>query len=118
MEDRTENRIVIESVTPDSGAQLLKCYFKQHGDTYTFYDKDEKAKAHNLSVGSEFQFTLDEDPNVNWTLTLTEVDQTPDRKKMRGGWHDSKDPAMADGTYQAEAGGSGEEEPNASSAYA
>ena len=121
MDDRTEKRIVIESFTGgEDGHQLLGCYFVQHGDSdsYSFYGKDEKLKAPDVRVGSEFQFTLDDSPGIDWTLTLAEVDQTPDRKKMRGGWNDSRDPALADGTYQAEAGGAGEEEPNASSAYA
>ncbi len=121
MDDRTEKRIVIESFTGgEDGHKLLGCYFVQHGDsdTYSFFGKDDKMKVPDVRVGSEFQFKLDDSPDINWTLTLAEVDQTLARKKMRGGWNDSRDPNQADGTYQAEAGGSGEEEPNAAGAYA
>lgn len=119
MDDLKEKKIVVESVTPDSGGQLLKCYFKQHGDTYTFHDKDDKVKASDIKLGEEFFFTLDEDQDVNWNMVITSAEHRPDRRKLSGNWGDSRDPSLADGEFQAQAGGSGEEEePNTASAYA
>lgn len=119
MDDLNEKRIVVESVNPDSGGQLLQCYFKQHGNTYTFHDKDEKVKAGDIKLGEEFFFTLDEDPDVNWTMVITLAEHRPDRRTLFGNWNDSRNPSLADGEFQAQAGGSGEEEePNAASAYA
>ncbi|HXQ36957.1 MAG TPA: hypothetical protein VN843_23295 [Anaerolineales bacterium] len=99
-----------------SGKALIECYFNRHGNTYTFYDKDGNEKAADIKVGEDFWFTLDEVPDVNWTLSITNP-VGPDR--LLGKWSDSANPTLADGSYQAEAGGSGEEEePNVASAGA
>jgi len=98
----------------DIGQDLVGCYFKLKEDgKFTFHDKDKNPKAHDLGVPSSFSFRLDENPGIDWHLTLTE----DTGKMLTGGWQDGPDPANADGEYQAQAGGSGEEEePNAASA--
>ena len=111
-----EKRIPIKSFTGnEEGQNLVNCYFKQKPDgTYNFHDKDDKVKAQEITVGRAFRFELDEKPGVFWTLTLgSDADEI-----LCGNWNDKDDPSLADGTYQAEAGGSGEEEPNSASACA
>ncbi|HET6975620.1 MAG TPA: hypothetical protein VFI24_04815 [Pyrinomonadaceae bacterium] len=117
MADTSDQQIIIDEFTgqPD-GENLLGCYFilKPGVDVYDFYDKDGQPKGRHIRVGSEFTFELDDVPGIVWHLTLTEDSDNV----LRGGWWDGVDPAMADGTYQAQAGGSGEGEPNTTSAYA
>jgi hypothetical protein len=119
MDDVNEKRIVIDTVIGEpSGQQLLHCYFKEHGDTYNFHDKDHNVKGRDIKLDEQFRFTLDEDPDVTWSLTILKADGSPDRRKLIGSWNDNKDPSLADGEYQAQAGGSGEEEPTTASACA
>jgi len=119
MADPIEKRIVIDTVIGgDSGQRLLECYFKEHGDTYNFHDKDHNVKARDIKLNEEFCFNLDGDPGVDWCLVITKADGLPESRKLVGTWNDQKDPSMADGEYQAQAGGSGEEEPTSASAYA
>ncbi|HEV8430406.1 MAG TPA: hypothetical protein VGQ41_21055 [Pyrinomonadaceae bacterium] len=110
-----DKKIPIGSFTGgEDGQNLIGCYFKpKPDDTYNFHDKDDKVKARDIHVGSEFTFELDEVPGVTWHLTLgSNADEV-----LKGNWWDGRDPSLADGSYQAEAGGSGEEEePNAASA--
>lgn len=107
-ETKQDKQILIHTITSggESGEALINCYFIRHGNTYTFYDKDGNEKAGDIKVGEDFWFTLDELPNVNWTLSITNP-EGPD--KLTGKWNDSIDPSLADGSYQAQAGGSGEE---------
>ena len=112
-------KIVIDVVIGGtSGERLLKCYFKEHGDTYNFHDKDHSVKGRDIKLNEEFCFTLDGDPDVNWCLLINSAEGPPDTRKLTGNWNDGKDPSAADGEYQAQAGGSGEEEPTSASAYA
>ena len=103
-----EKQIFIHEVNGgDSGQALIDCYFERHGNVYTFFDKDGTEKAGNIKIGEDFRFTLDEMPDVKWTLAITNP-EGPD--KLAGKWNDSIDPAQADGSYQAQAGGNEEEE--------
>ena len=115
MADKNDKNIYIHNVIGgESGKALIDCYFVRQGNTYTFYDSDGTEKATDIKVGEDFSFPLDHVPDVNWTLSITNP-VGPD--KLLGKWSDSSDPALADGSYQAEAGGSGDpEEPNAASA--
>ena len=115
MGETTDKQIFIHKIFGgESGQALIECYFIRHGNTYTLYHKDGNEKAGDVKTGKDFSFTLDEVPDVNWTLSITNP-VGPD--KLLGKWSDSSDPALADGSYQAEAGGSGDpEEPNAASA--
>lgn len=107
-EDDNDKTYTINAVSggSDIGQDLIGCYFKLKADgKFTFHDKDKNPKAHDISVGSQFSFRLDENPGIDWHLTLGEETE----EFLRGGWQDGPDPAEADGEYQAQAGGSGEE---------
>jgi len=108
MGDTKDKQIVIHEISSggESGQALIDCYYIRHGNIYTFYDKDGTEKAGDIKVGEDFWFTLDELPHVNWTLSITNP-EGPD--KLAGKWNNSVDPSLADGSYQAQAGGSGEE---------
>jgi len=116
MGDTNDKPIFIHAVIGGpSGEALIKCYFLRHGNTYTFFDKDGTEKASNIKVGEDFSFTLDGLPDVNWTLSITNPEGP---EKLSGRWNDSIDPAQADGEYQAQAGGTGEEEEDTNAASA
>lgn len=116
-ETKQDKQILIKEITSggQQGDALINCYFIRHGNTYTFYDHDGNEKAGDIKVGEDFWFTLNDLPDVNWTLSITNP-EGPD--KLRGKWNDSANPTLADGSYQAEAGGSGEEEGDANAASA
>jgi hypothetical protein len=114
---KNPNTIVIKSfIGPEEeGKHLLDCYYMpKPDDTYDFFDRDNKVKHRDIKLGESFEFELD---LHRYILTL---DTDPD--KPGGYWGPwttvpSTNPGQADGTYQAEAGGAGEEEePNAASA--
>ena len=108
MSDPKDTPIYIhEIIGGDSGKALIDCWFIRHGNTYSFYDKDGTEKASDVKVGESFPFTLDGMPDVDWTLAITNP-VGPD--KLRGTWTNTVDPTLADGEYQAQAGGTGEEE--------
>lgn len=108
MDETQDKEIVIKEITSGgvSGEALKGCYFVRHGNTYTFYDHDGIEKAGDIKVSEDFWFTLDDLPNVNWTLSITNPEGPA---KLTGKWSNNADPSLADGSYQAEAGGSGEE---------
>lgn len=107
MGDTKDKEIYIHNVIGGpSGEALIDCYFTKHGNIFSFYDSDGTEKAKDIKVGEDFHFTLDGVPDVNWTLSITNP-EGPD--KLSGKWSDSSDPALADGEYQAQAGGTGEE---------
>ena len=115
---KQKDPIVIKSfIGPEEeGKHLVDCYYmpKNNDDTYDFFDKEHKEKHKGVKIGEPFSFDLD---LHHYTLTLD-----PDPDKPGGYWGPwsttpTSDPGMAEGTYQAEAGGSGEEEePSAASA--
>ena len=120
MGDNNPNQIPIKTVSSEDADVLLECYFdpKPNGD-FNFHYKD-KVKKRDITLGKEFSFVLDQFPDTLWHLVLQ---QDPDDPKMYGGtWRTGIAPGgkgMAEGTYQAEAGGAGEEEePSAASAGA
>jgi len=115
MADKNDQNIKIHNVIGGlSGKALIDCYFVRQGNKFSFYDKDGTEKASDIKIGEDFSFPLDRVPDVIWTLSITNP-VGPD--KLLGRWRDSSDPALAEGSYQAEAGGSGDpEEPNAASA--
>ena len=108
MADKNDKNIYIHNVIGgESGKALIDCYFVRQGNRYTFYDSDDTEKASDIKIGEEFSFHLDRVPDVTWTLSITNP-VGPD--KLLGKWNDSSDPAQVDGEYQAQAGGTGEEE--------
>ncbi len=115
MGDNEKPIYIHEVIGGPSGKALIDCYFLRHGNTYTFFDSDGNQKAGDIKVGDPFWFTLDEVPDVNWTLSIVNP-EGPD--KLSGKWSDSSDPALADGEYQAQAGGTGEEEGDTNAASA
>jgi hypothetical protein len=109
-------KIPIDSITGDPhGNDLMGCFFMQkHDGDFNFHDKDDHTKARNLNVGSTFSFRLDEYPDVEWTLTIATASAT----EVTGSWKtDKQEPSLADGGYQAQAGGGVDAESSAS-AYA
>ena len=116
MGETTDKQIFIHKIFGgESGQALIECYFIRHGNTYTFYDKDGNEKAGDIKIDEDFRFTLDELPDVNWTLSITNP-EGPD--KLSGTWNDSTNPTEADGEYQAQAGGTGAEEEDTNAASA
>ena len=116
--DDVSDKIKIKEVSSTVADPLLQCYFKaKEGGTYNFHDKDDRLKKRDVTLGTEFSFVLDEVPGI-WHLVLDQP--TADPNVYGGIWKTGSehDPTLADGTYQAEAGGSGEEEPNAATACA
>ena len=87
------------------GPDLMECYFTYQDNTYTFYDKDGTEKASNLTVGSTFSFTLDEYPDLTWTLTISSGSAT----EVTGSWSDGPNSTNSAGgsedqTYTAQGG--------------
>ena len=105
--------IVINSVsgTNSDGNDLKGCYFKQNNEgTYDFHDKDGKEKAKRISPGSSFSFHLDQH---EFTLSIAPGSSAT---FVSGSWNDGDTITGADGSYQAQAGGSEDAEANAASA--
>ena len=97
-------KIIIDSIEPAGiGDDLKGCYFKPKNDgTFDFYDKDGKVKARDLHDKSEFSFTLDNLPDVVWTLTIGAITDL----NVNGTWTDKpEDVGEPEGTYQGQAGG-------------
>jgi hypothetical protein len=117
MGDPKDKNIYIHLVEGgDSGKDLLGCWYIRHGNTYDFYDKDRTRLKEGIKVDEPFEVVLDGLPDVHWNLAITNP-VGPD--KLAGIWSNNIDPTLADGSYQAEAGGTGEEEdPHAASAGA
>ncbi len=114
MGEKQDKNIVINNIVGgNSGQLLIGCYFTRHGNDYNFYDSEGTEKGTDITVNDPFHFKLD---GIDWTLTITNP-VGPD--KLLGTWTDNVDPSAADGSYQAEAGGTGEEgDPHAASAGA
>ena len=117
MGDIKQQEIVIKR-TSEGGEDLVECfYMPKPNDKFNFHDKDKNVKKRDITLGKEFSVVLDEAPETVWHLTLSQNPEDPDPNQYEGTWRTGIDPGMAEGTYQAEAGGSGEEEePNAASA--
>lgn len=112
MSDIRENDIPIKSVSSSDADPLLKCFFRLKQDgTYTFYEKPDKVKRRDIELGSEFSVLLDQFPDALWHLTLNRDPEPTVPEKYFGTWRNASDqnPSLAEGTYQAEAGGTGEE---------
>ena len=114
----TDKHIIIDSFTGgESGADLKGCYFKYNKskETYDFHDKDGKEKCKDLSVGSGCSFDLDGQPHIQWTISLT---PPCSELVVNGGWSNTVggDVGEEGGTFQAQAGGTFEEDASAASA--
>ena len=117
MADMDNDRITIHEVNSPEAHELVKCYFKpKSGGTYNFHNPEHVKKAEDITFDKSFSCKLHDDQSTEWTLTL-EPDGT-DPEKFHGTWSKSNDndPTLEDGTYQAQAGGTFEED--AASAYA
>lgn len=117
-DDDKKKPIIIDSFTGgQSGADLKGCYFKYKAtsDSYDFHDKDDKEKCKDLKIGSGCSFTLDENPDIIWTIGLT-----PPCTEIivNGSWGNTVggDVGEEGGTFQAQAGGTWEEDASAASA--
>jgi hypothetical protein len=104
-------KILIDSFTGgNDGDDLIDCYFKYKSsdETYTFHDKDDHSKCTGLKVGSSCSFTLDEFPDITWTITLTDPCTT---SEVNGDWLSVTDENTQEGgTFQAQDGGGGQVE--------
>lgn len=102
--------IIIDSFTGGaSGADLKGCYFKLKGNgTYDFHDKDGKEKCKDLTIGSGCQFTLDEYPNIHWSIALI---PPCSELVVNGEWSNDvrNDTGEEGGTFQGQAGGTVED---------
>lgn len=109
--------IIIDSFTGGpTGADLKGCYFKLKANgTYDFHDKDGKEKCKDLTIGSGCNFTLDESPHIQWTITLT---PPCSELVVNGEWTNDvrRDTEEEGGTFQGQAGGTWEEDASAASA--
>lgn len=111
IDDDNKKNITIESFSGGpSGADLKGCYFRYRKatGTYDFHDKDDKEKCKDLSVGSGCSFTLDETPDITWSIVLTEPCT---ELIVNGDWGNSVkvDTGEEGGTFQAQAGGTFED---------
>ena len=109
--------IIIDSFTGGaSGADLKGCYFKLQGNgTYDFHDKDGKEKCKDLTIGTGCSFTLDEFPDIHWTITLI---PPCSELVVNGGWSNNvrTDVGEEGGTFQGQAGGNTDADASAASA--
>ena len=104
---------------------LKNCYFQPvSAGVYNLYAQDNTLLASEITSGSSFQFTLQD---LIWTIPNPANVANPfviDPKRASGSWiingPASPLPEEGDesGTFQAQAGGSGDPEEEASSAYA
>ena len=119
MADMDNDRITIHEVNSPEAHELVKCYFKpKSGGTYNFHNPEHVKKAEDITFDKSFSCKLHDDQQTVWTLTLHPMDDDPTGEKFGGTWAKSNgnDPSLEDGTYQAQAGGTLEED--AASAYA
>lgn len=108
-------KVKIDKIKPDGseGEQLKDYYFQQdENNVLNFYGRGGEGPLNDgpISLGLPFTVTLLD--NSTFTVTIT---------KMEGSWVDDRHTAQdpGDGTFQAQAGGTGEpEDESASSAYA
>jgi len=117
MADIEKDKISIYEVNKPEAHELVKCYFKPKSNgTYNFHNPEHVKKAEDVTFDKPFTCKLHDDQSTVWTLTLEPDDTDPE--KFRGTWSKSNDndPSLEDGTYQAQAGGTFEED--AASAYA
>ena len=107
MGDDNDKKSVIYSVSDPRAHDLIGCYYKaKPKDTYNFHSRDDKVKARDVKPDDKgFSFRLDHNPDILWTLTL----KPGSGQILTGNWTDSRDPALEDGTYQAQAGGAAED---------
>ena len=118
-DDSDNDKMRIYEVNKPDGDELLLCYFKPKSNgTYTFHNPEHVKKADDITFDKPFTCKLHDDQPTEWTLTLEPDSTDPIGKKYRGTWSKSNDndPTLEDGTYQAQAGGTLEED--AASAYA
>jgi hypothetical protein len=105
-EKDSNSHIVVDGFTGGaSGTDLIECYFKRkHDGTYTFHDKDDKEKCKDLTCNGNpsCSFSLDEEPNITWTLTLT----TCSVDLVEGNWSNtvSNPEGEEGGTFTAQGG--------------
>jgi hypothetical protein len=106
-------KVKIDKIKPDGseGEHLKHYYFKQdENNILNFYGPGDEGPLNEstISLGQPFKARLLD--GRTFTVTV---------EKMAGSWEEdgvAQDPG--DGTFQAQAGGTGVEEPTSSSAYA
>jgi hypothetical protein len=114
----SKKNITIDNFTGgESGTDLKGCYFKydKSNGSYDFHDKDGKEKCKDLVVGTGCSFVLDDNPNVTWSIALTEPCS---EVLVNGNWGNnvSGDTGEEGGTFQGQAGGSMDADASAASA--
>jgi len=113
MADKDNDKMRIIEVNKPDGDELLLCYFKpKNNGTYTFHNPEHVKKADDITFGKPFTCKLHVDQPTMWTLTLEPDGSDPIGEKYKGTWSKSNDndPSLEDGTYQAQAGGTFEED--------
>lgn len=105
------NEIKIHKIIgPEDGEDLKGCYFLDAGDgTYNFFDHENRQlNPIPITPGTTFGFTLPATPELGWSMRVDKMND----KKGNGDWSYTMAPRPADstgdGTFQAQAGGTGE----------
>ena len=106
------DKVKIDKIKPENspGDDLKNYYFQQDPDGINLYSPMGQGPLNEtpISFGAPFNITLED--GTSFTVNVT---------GMTGTW---KEPGLVgdpgDGTFQAQAGGTGEDEESASSAYA
>lgn len=109
------NRIEGEKV----GNDLKGCYFLNAADgTYSFYDKNPNNPRNPILTGIrdgfDSEFRLEDYPDILWGINIYNISDSA----ANGFWSSGNTETPGSGTFQAQAGGTGEPEPEASSATA
>ena len=117
MAEIKKNEIKIISASGDAESTLVDCYYMPKPDgEFNFHYKDGKVKRRDIQLDQEFSFVLEEAPEKLWHLVLHHDPADP--SVYWGNWRTGvvQGRSLEDGTYQAQAGGTFEED--AASAYA
>ena len=102
---------------PQDQEALKRNYFEATtvNSTYLFYTPSGEQIRTNppvLADDRDFSFELPEMPGVTWTVTNFAVDH----EAANGNWSNTVQVGQDDGTFQAQAGGAGEDEASAAGA--
>jgi hypothetical protein len=96
---------------------LKRNYFYPTGvnNTYQFFDPGDDPIVTDppvVATGFNFSFTLNEMPDVNWTITNFNIDDV----SANGNWTNSHKIELDEGEFHAQAGGGAEEDTSSAAA--